>query len=262
MKTSSWIKLIGILCVIFGASGIINDSVSILFPELIGMVKEKAPEVSPDPLRWALMLPYITLTVNIIYLMAGIIYLMKKAFSLKIMYIALTLSIFCRIVPMLFFSQYSSIPFSNYEINIFSLLGPIIDVSLLIGVFRLAKYYFKPDDELIKPFGEYTLTPRLLKLLTFLGLIWVSIPILIQGLWIYAASSGINQVERLTTFNRSLPDFLHSGYATNYLSIVFSILAIISSIINLKSSGIIWKANMIILVISSLLLLLNLFQMM
>ncbi len=262
MKTSSWIKLFGILCIIFGASGIINDIVSLLFPEMIGMVKEKLPEVSPDLLRWVLKLPYITLITNIIYLMAGIFFLMKKAFSLKIMYLALTLSILCRIVPLLFFSQYSSIPFSNYEINIFSLLGPFIDVSLLIGVSMLAKYYFKPDDELIKPFGEYKLTPQFLKLLTFFGLVCVSIPISIQGLWIYAANSGSNQVESVTTFNSFFPDFLHGEYAINYLSIAFCILAIIISTINLKSSGLIWKANMIILVLSSLLLLLNLFQMM
>jgi hypothetical protein len=52
MKTSSWIKLIGILCIVFGDQGIKNDIVSILFPEMIGMVKEKLPEVSPYLFRW------------------------------------------------------------------------------------------------------------------------------------------------------------------------------------------------------------------
>lgn len=262
MKTSTWIKLVGILCIIFGGQGIINDIISLLFPEMIGMVKEKLAEVSPNTLRRILMLPYITLLSNLIYLMAGIFFLMKKAFSLKIMYMALTFSILCRIVPIIFFSQYSSIPLSNYEINIFSLLGPFIDVSLLIGVSKLAKYYYKSEDELIKPFGEYTLTRRLLKLLTFFGLVCVSIPISIQGLWIYAANSEINQVDRVATFNSFFPDFLQSRYAINYLSIAFCIFAITISTINLKSSRTIWKLNMIILVLGSFLLLLNLFQMM
>jgi hypothetical protein len=262
MKTSTWIKLIGILCIIFGGQGIINDIVSLLFPEMIGMVKEKLPEVSPNILRRVMLLPYITLLGNIIYLMAGIFFLMKKTFSLKIMYIALTFSILCRIVPMLFFSQYSSIPISNYEVNIFSLLGPFTDVLLIIGVSLLAKYYYKSEDKIIKLFGEYTLTPRLLKLLTFFGLVCVSIPFSIQGLWIFATNSGVNQVDSVTTFNSFFPDFLRGRDSINYLSIAFCIFAIIISTINLKSSRTIWKVNMIILILSSLLLLLNLFQMM
>ena len=262
MKTSTWIKLIGILCIFFGASGLINNIVPLLFHGIIGMAKERSTEVYPDHLRWVLKLPYITIFANIIYLLAGIFFLMKKTFSLRIMYIALTLSILCRIVPMIIISQYSSILSSNYEINIFILIGPLIDVFLLNGVYRLSKYYYKSDDELIKLFGEYALTPRLLKLFTFVGLVCISIPISIQGLWIYAANSGTNQVERVATYHSYFPDFLQGRYALNYLSIAFCILAIILSTINLKSLGKIWKVNMIILVFSILLLLLNLFQMM
>ena len=257
-----WIKLIGILCIIFGGQGILNDIIPLLFPEMMGRVNEKLPGVSSDTLSWVLMLPYITLLANLFYLMAGIFFLMKKTFSLKLMYMALTFSILCRIVPMLFFSQYSSIPLSNYEINIFSLLGPCIDVLLLIGVSILAKYYYKSEDELIKLFREYILTPRLLKLFTFLGLVCVSIPISIQGLWIYSANSYINQADRVATFNSFFPIFLHGRYTLNYLSIVFCIFAITISTINLKSLRTKWKVNMIILVLGGLFLLLNLFQMM
>jgi hypothetical protein len=258
MKTSAWIKLIGILCIIFGASGILTDIVSLLFPEMTG----RLPEASPDTLRWLLKLPFISLLANIIYLMAGIFFLKKKTFSLKLMYIALTLSILCRIVPMLFFSQNSSIPVPNYEINIFSLSGPFIDVLLLIGVSRLAKYYYKPEYELIKPFGEYAMTPRLLRFMTFLGFVCLSSAMTIQGLWIYSASSEKSQVEMVTKFNSFFPDFLHGRYTLNYIGIALCILTIFISTISLKSSGIIWKTNMIILIFSSLLLFLNFFQMM
>ena len=258
MKTSAWIKLIGILCIIFGALGVLAGIVSLLFPEITG----KMPEVSPDTLRWVLKLPFIPLIANIIYLLAGLFFLKKKAFSLKLMYFALTLSILGRIVPMLFFNQHSTIHVPDYEINIFSLSGPFIDVLLLVFVSRLAKHYYKPEDELIMPFGEYALTRRLLKLLTFLGFVCVSIATTIQGLWIYSANSGSSQVESVTTFNSFFPDFLQAGYTLNYISIAFCILAIFISIGNLKSAGIILKMNMIILIFSSLLLLLNLFQMM
>jgi hypothetical protein len=265
MKTSYWIKLIGILCIVFGAQAVLNDIVSIFSPEMAGMVKEKLPQVSPELLGWVMKLPYVIFIVNVFYIIAGIYFLMKKSFSLKIMYLALTLSIVCRILPMLFFSQLSSIPISNYEINIFSLIGPIIDVILLIGVYRLAKYYYRSDDELVNLFGEKLsrlLTPKLLIILTFAGLLCLSIPVLIEGLWIHAFNLGDSQDNSIAIFNSYLPDFLHGRYAASYLSIVFCILAIFISIINLKSSGKIWKTNMIILVSSSLLLFLNLFQMM
>jgi len=265
MKTSSWIKLIGILCIVFGAQGIINDIVSILFPEMIGMVKEKLPEVSPDLFRWVMKLRYVTFISNIIYLMAGIFFLMKKSFSLKLMYLTLTLSILCRIVPMLFFSQYSSVPISNYEINIFSLIGPFIDFTLLIVVYSLAKFYYRSDDELVNLFGEKLrrlLTPQLMKILTFMGLLCLFIPLSIMGLWIHAFNLGDSHANSVAIFNSYFPEFLHGRYATSYLCIVFCLLAIIISSINLKSSGKIWKVNMIILVFSSLLLFLNLFQMM
>jgi hypothetical protein len=168
MKTSSWIKLIGILCIVIGAQGIINDIVFIMFPEMTGIVKEELHEVSPDLIRWVMNLGYLQFIANLIYLMAGVFFLMKKSFSLRLIYLALTLSILCRIVPMLFFSQYSSIPNSNYEINIFSLIGPFIDVALLIGVYRLAKYYYRSDDESVNLFGEKLrrlLTPKLMMLI-------------------------------------------------------------------------------------------------
>jgi len=166
---------------------------------------------------------------------------------------------------MLFFSQYSSVPISNYEINIFSLIGPFIDFALLIGVYRLAKYYYRSDDELVNLFGEKLrrrLTPQLMKILTFMGLLCLFIPLSIMGLWIHAFNLGDSQANSVAIFNSYFPEFLHGRYATSYLCIVFCLLAIIISSINLKSSGKIWKVNMIILVFSSLLLFLNLFQMM
>jgi len=251
MKTSNWIKLIGISCIVFGSLGIINNISSLFTPQWI---IDTWPAISPVRLKWIERLAYLGIFVSIIYLMAGIFFLRKKPFSLILMYGALTISLLYVVIPLLFFKPYDEL--------IFVVIGPIIDLCLLIGVYRIRKYYYEGPDEIVKLFGEIKLTPPLLKLLTFLGLVCISIPISIQGLWIYAANSGTNQVERVATFHSYFPDFLHGRYAINYLSIAFCILAIIISTINLKSSGKIWKANMIILVFSILLLLLNLFQMM
>lgn len=259
MKKSAWILLIGIICIILGARGIINTILPLLLHGMNGMPKKELPEVSPDAIRWVLRFPYITIFANIIYLMAGIFFLMKKSLSLKIMYIALTLSIICRIVPIVFIS---SIQFSINSL-IFILIGPFIDISLLIVVYRLAKYYYKSDDELIKLFGEYTLTPRLLKFLTFLGLLCFSLPLSIYGLWIHAANLGHNQSERVAIFNSYFPAYLRGRFDTTLLSIAFCILAIIFCIKSMSLSGKLWEiTNIIILILSSLLLFLNLFSMM
>jgi len=259
MKKSAWILLIGILCIVLGARGIINTILPLLLHGMNGMPKKELPEGSPEAIRWILRLPYITIFANIIYLMAGIFFLMKKSFSLKIMYIALTLSIICRIVPIVFIS---SIQFSINSL-IFILIGPFIDVSLLFGVYRLSKYYYKSDDELIKLFGEYTLTPRLLKIFLFAGLFCLSIPVSIYGLWIHAANLGHNQAERVLLFKSYFPDYLKGRFDTTLLSIFFCILAIILCSTSMSLSGKFWKIiNYIILIPSSLLLFLNLFSMM
>jgi len=265
MKTSGWIRLIGILCIVFGTHGIMNTIIPLVFPEMTGTGNENLPDDSPDLIRWIMNLQYITLLANAIYLMTGIFFLMKKPFSLKLMYIALIFSILVRIVPMLIFNRYNSIPFSYYEINIFSLIGPFIDIVLLIGVYRLAKYYFNPDDSVIKLFGDNImeiLNPRIMKILTFMGIVSLSVSLTILGLWIHAFNIGDNQAERVAVFNNYFPDFLQGRSAVSYLSLAFSALAIVISSICLNSSGKIWKVNMLILVFSCLLLLLNLFQMM
>ena len=103
----------------------------------------------------------------------------------------------------------------------------------------------------------------ILKTLTFVSLIFLSIPLFIYGLWIQAFNLGTCQSERVTIFNSYFPDFLHGRWDITYLNIVFCILAIILSSFCLKLPQKLWKVlNIIILIFSCLLLLLNLFSLM
>jgi len=251
MKTSNWIKLIGILCIVFGSLGIIENISSFFTPQ---WVKDTWPEISTDRLKWMELLAYFGFFVNTIYLMAGVFFLQRKPISLNLMYGALTISILFVVIPLLLVKP--------YDLLLFVLIGPFIDLALLIGVYRIRKYYYESPNEVVKPFGEITLTSPLLKLLSFAGLICISIPVLILGLWIHAFNSGTNQLERVAIFNGYFPGFL-SGRNTIYLSLAFCILAIILSSICLKLSRKLWKTlNITILIIGFLLLLLNLFQLM
>jgi hypothetical protein len=108
-----------------------------------------------------------------------------------------------------------------------------------------------------------TSNPHLSKILTFLGLICLTIPLSIQVLWIYVFNLGTNQTERVEIFHSYFPVFLHGKFSLTYLSMALGISAIILASIGLKLSGKLWKAlNIIVLVFSILLLLLNIFSIM
>jgi len=252
MKTSSWIKLIGILCIVFGALGLMDNISWFLMPQ---WVKDTYPEISPDRQKRMELLAYIGIFTNVIYLLAGVFFLLKKPFSLNLMYGALTISILYVVIPLLLVKPYDS--------HLFVFMGLIIDLAILIGVYRIRKYYYESLNEIVKPLGEITFTSPQLKLLTFLGVLFISIPILIQGLWIYVFNLADNQSDRVAILHSYYPEFLHGRYDTTYLALVFCLLAIILSSIGLKLSGAFWKTlNIIVLIISSLLLFLNLFQLM
>lgn len=70
MKTKSWIKLIGILIIIFGAIGLIGDIFNLL---------SEAPSGQREYYKWHLLIaPYLGLFVNTLYLLSGIFFLQKK----------------------------------------------------------------------------------------------------------------------------------------------------------------------------------------
>jgi len=112
-------------------------------------------------------------------------------------------------------------------------------------------------------FRNINLSQLQLKLLTFLGLISVAIPILLQGLWIYVRSVTASQADAVALFKSFLPECLQGQYAALYLSLGLSLMAIIFSSMGLRLSEKLWKyLNTIILILASLMLLLSLFQLM
>lgn len=252
MRTSSWIKLIGILCIVFGGLNILGALLTLLSPEMMDVSRKYviAPPNIPD---WHLIETYTGLFVNIIYLLAGTFFLLKKSFALNFMYIALLISIFYAIIPLF-------IVHTKHDL-IFVLISPFIDLLLLILVYRLRSYYYKPTDELFYPYGKYNLTSRMSALFTSLGLIFLLIPLSFQILWIYSFNSGNTQEESLTIFYNFFSQF--SVGAVAYLGLVFSALSIIFCGICLESSRRLYhRLNSIVLSFSVALLLLILFQMM
>ena len=110
---------------------------------------------------------------------------------------------------------------------------------------------------------QNNLSPLQLKLLTLLALLCVAIPMLSLGLWIYVRSLAATHADAGALLDRYQPECLQGPYATLYLSLALSLLAIILSSMTLKLSEKLWKyLNAIILILASLMLLLSLFQLM
>jgi hypothetical protein len=272
MKTSNWIKLIGIVCIVFGSFGIISGLSELLMQRMI----ETHPELPEPPaeLLRSNLLVYTGILIRTVLLIAGIFFLMKKTFALNLMYIALIISILYGILSLLRLNN--NFPIGN---QVFALIDPVFYAALLIGVYSIRKYYYKSPEELAESSEgkqkRKTLSPMNLKILSLVGMLCLTVSLSILGLWIYACKSVDRQsingsydyliynTNRVAKFNSYFPEFLQGGYNTVYLSIAFCILAIIFSSIGLKLPWKLWKGlNIIILICSILLLLLNLFMLM
>lgn len=246
MKDPNLIKLIGVLCIVIGALGVINFITALL---LTGMYENQE--------EWIVNLFYFGSIINGLYLLAGIFFLLRKSFSLKLMHIVLIISLVYGIAGMFFVTR----------INIFSFISPAIDIALLFLVFRISKYYYKSADEIPKlPETQKTVKPlsRIqLMILSFMGLIFSSIPVYIFGLWIYVSMQANTQALRVDIFHSYFPNFMQGQNTTSYISIIFGMVAVLLATPGLNLSGIFWKIlNVFILTICSLLLMMNLFWLM
>jgi len=265
MKSSNGIKLIGIVCIVFGSFGLLSGLSELLMQRMIE-TRPELPEPPAELLRSNLLV-YTGILIRTILLMAGIFFLMKKTFALNLMYIALTFSILYGIVSLLLLNN--NIPLGN---QVIALIDPVFYAALLIGVYSIRKYYYKSPEELAESSEgkqkRKTLSPLSLKILSLVGMLCLTVSLSILGLWIYACKSVDRQsidylTNRVAKYKGYFPEFLQGGYNLNYLSIALCILAIIFSSIGLTLSGKLWKGlNIIILICSILLLLLNLFMLM
>ena len=260
MKPSTWIKFIGILCIVYGGLGIISNIFEILLPTFVGMSEDKSSEISPDQMAWILRLAYIGLAVNAIYTVAGILFLAKKPFSIRLMYAALAISILYHIVPLFMLSRYPSTPYFNYELNISNLISPIIDVVLIAVVMWLRKCYFI---SYLTNSSRKPLTINHLRAISLIGILCVFIPVSFHLLWIYCFNAEATPLERSALFMSYLPGLLQGRHTITLIGIALCFIAIILSSIGMQSILKSWKVlNILVFSCSILMLLLNLFQMM
>ena len=177
MKTSNWIKLIGIICIVFGAFGLLSGLSELLMQQWI----ETHPELPEPPaeLLRSNLLVYTGILIRTILLMAGIFFLMKKTFALNLMYIALTISILYGIVSLLLLNN--NIRIGN---QVFALIDPVFYAALIIGVYFIREYYYKSPEELAElskgKQKRNTLSPMNLKILSLVGMLSLTVSVNIR----------------------------------------------------------------------------------
>ncbi|MCF6170605.1 MAG: hypothetical protein L3J31_00605 [Bacteroidales bacterium] len=259
MKTSVSVKLIGILCIIFGIWGLTENALFILLKTTDA---DPLAEIAPELQKLLNIHAVAGVLVAAFYLGGGIFFLLKKPFSLNLMYAALVISILFAIIPVIIFTVNPvDLPFFKlrFSYGFFALTGPATDLALLVWVFLISKNYFKPDEVKTSPF----LKPEVSRKLSIAGLLCMFVPLSLFGLWIFAAEQGSNHAESLEVYRSLLPSFLHGRLASVFVSLAFGALAIVFSSMGLKLQGIGWKIlNIPVLVLGVLLVLLNLFTMM
>jgi hypothetical protein len=247
MNTKSWIKLVGILVIFMGLTGIIGN-VSLLFSKL--------PDSHIPEFTWHFIYaPKVGLLVNLLLLMAGVFFLLRKKFSIPLIYVALVADIFFRIIPALFLSVYHDL--------FFIMIRHFINLVLLIIVTHLRANYHEPEKKV--EFFSRTLSylsSSTLKAVIIIGALSLFFPVFIQLLWIYTFST-VESYLATDTFYSYFPKFLHSTSLLNYLSVACCIIAIISGLIGMKQANQTWwKASTFIMASGSIMLLLNITQLM
>ncbi len=134
MKPQTWIKTIGILCIIFGANGVLRFLSSLGTMQFDDFFKNSSSTV-----QWITVLLYFGGFLSVFYLAAGIFYLKKWRYAQAIIASALILSMLYSALPKLLLDAetFRHIAY-GHGINYFS-AG--IDLVLLAGVLLLSRTY-------------------------------------------------------------------------------------------------------------------------
>lgn len=255
--------MIGTLCILFGAQNILS---SIMILGVSGSFPWAIFDPSGEPVKtpeWLQFMNYSGMAVSLIYLVAGIFFLLKKSFSIRLMYSALWISIVARLGILVFFAIKSSSGFTWQMLNVFFLISPAIDLFFLFGVYRISRFYYTKPDQEIYLLGEGTFSQSALKRLSVSGLMVLLIPLSLFLLWEYVAFKDLGYPESSEEYRRYLPSFLQARFAVNYLGGGCSILAFIFSSMGLRLQEKGWRRlNTTVLILGILFLAINLWSMM
>ncbi len=101
--------------------------------------------------------------------------------------------------------------------------------------------------------------------ITLLSILFLIVPIIILGLWIYVFENNPNaaQTDKVKIYHAYLPGFLHTNFNLSLVVLISSVIAIVFAAKSMTQTSSILKAiNIITIIVGSLIMLLQLFSMM
>jgi hypothetical protein len=189
MKTPTWAIVIGVCLMLFGGCGVTKDIQSINMPAILEMQQEmmskmvgeqiintkdslskvtRSDTVSVEVFKdmaqgmqemfamsnytktWTVRLGYVGLLFSIIYILSGVFLLVKRSFSIKLVYAALILSIVFSTIESVVLASDSSGGFLAKLTGFGNTFGIVLDIILLVVVISMDKsaykYPYKPTN--------------------------------------------------------------------------------------------------------------------
>ena len=187
MKTPTWAIVIGICMILFGGCSVTKHVQSINLPNIMSMQQEFVDQISSDSIfssatdslltaseesdasrekvkqmsqqmkkmfsvseftmLWTVRFGYIGLFVALVYIFSGIFLMIRKEFSIKLVYGALGLSILFSIIQSYVLTTNASDGLLSAALGYRNIFGIIIDIVLLVIVMVMDKSDYNPQHE-------------------------------------------------------------------------------------------------------------------
>ncbi|MDX5405387.1 MAG: hypothetical protein LPK28_07810 [Bacteroidota bacterium] len=249
MRARTTILWVGIIMLIFGGLGIIEDLSGIVIPLIDPSFSSEMPARFEE---WLFKASITGLAVNVIWVIAGIYFLSRKRFALRLMYLALVTSLIYGVLTGLFFPVSDVNLGLGHWISLF--FGIFIDLLLLMALVKVTPIYHDPEP-VIDPKRNLT------AYLTVVASVLLLLQMTLFGLWVIASERTESHREAVELFHTMIPEFLHGPSVV--VGFFLGLIAGILSIRNLAGQPGVFKWwNIIILTLSIPLTLLHLWGLM
>lgn len=252
MNANKWIRRTGIACTVTGSM--------LLLEAIISIALTTSGKASLYPDRgfhfWDITYPLI----GLLYFVAAVVYLLKKPYSVKLMLLALSLTILHSFIILLIHHYTNTVS----GVNLPSYIGVAFHVVLFASVYRFKNDYYLSPEALETRYGKITpYSKRAVAVMSIAGIVCVCIPLGLIALWAEASQIEGNRAAQVAWFKNQFPEFLRAPFRLNYISMLASMTGIYLSSKGIGKTASFWKyVNYPVMVFAIILLLLDIFQLM
>ncbi len=187
MKTPTWAIVVGICLMLFGGCSVTKNIQAISMPQMLETQKDlmetmsslgheslsdttitdsgnipnmdvlsnvadgmqKMFAVSDFTLKWTVIFGYVGLFVSVVYILSGVFLIIRKKYSINLVYLALTVNIVLGVIQSIVLASDSSGGIIAMSAGFSNIFGIIVDLILIVIVLTMDKStYFKTSGEI------------------------------------------------------------------------------------------------------------------